>query len=344
VTTTALYGMHAGTPTFTNSTAAVVTDVAAVYAATFTIGAATGITVTNSYGLLAQAPTTGTNKYAIAATASGNNTPVWKVDGAGVTTQSGALLFGAVTSINSSGVLQAAAVPALTGDMTTAGGALATTVVGAAGTFYVGTGGSKLKNNTGVVEVRNNADTLYADMKAANGTFTGDLAVTGNLNITGNINEVTITSLAVTDLVIRSNAGATNATTPTLVTATRTLGAFDDAKGAGIYVTRFSATTTRQDVGLMWDETAKQFTLTYVGGAGTTTDLRVAGFYAVACAAATTTTVTHNLNNLYPHVSVYEVTGKNLVDAEVVVIDVNSLSVNFATAPTAGFYQISVVG
>lgn len=43
-------------------------------------------------------------------------------------TLSNPLLFGAVTSINASGVLQAAAFPALTGDVTTSAGSLATTI------------------------------------------------------------------------------------------------------------------------------------------------------------------------------------------------------------------------
>jgi hypothetical protein len=38
-------------------------------------------------------------------------------------------------------------------------------------TFYIGTGGPKVKNAAGAIEIRNNADNAYANFRAANSTF-----------------------------------------------------------------------------------------------------------------------------------------------------------------------------
>jgi hypothetical protein len=66
--------------------------------------------------------------------------------------------------------------------------------------------------------------------------------------------------------------------------------------------------------------------------------------YAVNCAATTTTTVTHNLGTLDVVTAIITVSGGELVEADVLITGVNTLTVTFATAPTAGQYRIVVQG
>lgn len=66
--------------------------------------------------------------------------------------------------------------------------------------------------------------------------------------------------------------------------------------------------------------------------------------FAVNCSAATTTTVTHNLNTLDIVVAVVTVSGGAVVVADVAVTGVNTCTVTFASAPTAGQYRIVVHG
>jgi hypothetical protein len=67
--------------------------------------------------------------------------------------------------------------------------------------------------------------------------------------------------------------------------------------------------------------------------------------FAVDCAAATTTTVTHNFNTRDVHVQVYRATTPwDTVDTDVERTSVNVVTVGFASAPTAAQYRIVVQG
>ena len=67
--------------------------------------------------------------------------------------------------------------------------------------------------------------------------------------------------------------------------------------------------------------------------------------FAVDCAAATTTVVTHNFNTRDVEVQVYRATTPwDTVDTDVERTTVNSVTVGFASAPTAAQYRIVVQG
>lgn len=58
---------------------------------------------------------------------------------------------------------------------------------------------------------------------------------------------------------------------------------------------------------------------------------------------ATTFTIAHNLNSAYPVVAVYEATGKNLVIADVQIIDSNNVRVTFTTAPATNSFFVKIL-
>ena len=59
---------------------------------------------------------------------------------------------------------------------------------------------------------------------------------------------------------------------------------------------------------------------------------------------ATTIKVTHNLGSEDVTVAVKEVSTKQIVFADVQIVDSNSLNVLFASAPTSGQYRVVVIG
>jgi hypothetical protein len=67
--------------------------------------------------------------------------------------------------------------------------------------------------------------------------------------------------------------------------------------------------------------------------------------FTIGDGAATTYTVTHNLNNTDPTVTVWEAaaTGEKVI-ADVKKVDANSVQIIFGTAPASGAYKVSVVG
>lgn len=66
--------------------------------------------------------------------------------------------------------------------------------------------------------------------------------------------------------------------------------------------------------------------------------------YAVNVPTTATATITHNLGTLDVHVSVYEVATGNLVEPDIQVTTTNTVTLTFATAPTAGQYRAVVIG
>jgi len=67
--------------------------------------------------------------------------------------------------------------------------------------------------------------------------------------------------------------------------------------------------------------------------------------FSVACAAAVTTTVTHNFNTRNVTIDVYRATTPwDSVECDKERLDANNVTIRFATAPTAGQYTIVVMG
>jgi len=84
-----------------------------------------------------------------------------------------------------------------------------------------------------------------------------------------------------------------------------------------------------------------------IDGQGLYIDPTFAGLakrYAIDAATTATTTVTHNLNTLDVVVQVVQKANGEVVEADVLITGVNTVTVTFATAPTTGQYRIVVVG
>lgn len=61
-------------------------------------------------------------------------------------------------------------------------------------------------------------------------------------------------------------------------------------------------------------------------------------------AGSTTATITHNLGTLDVLVTLHEITGGAEVEVDVVAASTNTITLTFATAPTAGQYRVVVIG
>lgn len=152
--------------------------------------------------------------------------------------------------------------------------------------------------------------------------ITGNLQVGGNLNVVGTVNSVNTTQINIQDNKVKLNSGFTG--TPTT--------------DAGILVERGLET----DVEILWNETSDKWTLTNNG-----TDYHaITRKYAETLgASATSYTITHNLGTTDVTVQIFEAASPFAqVEADVKRTNSNSVTVEFAIAPSAGEYKVVVVG
>ena len=152
--------------------------------------------------------------------------------------------------------------------------------------------------------------------------ITGNLQVGGNLNVIGTVNSVNTTQINIEDNKVKLNSNF--AGTPTT--------------DAGITVERGLET----DVEILWNETSDKWTLTNNG-----TDYHViARKYAETLgASATSYTITHNLGTTDVTVQIFEAASPFAqVEADVKRTSSNTVTVDFAIAPSAGEYKVVVVG
>jgi hypothetical protein len=150
----------------------------------------------------------------------------------------------------------------------------------------------------------------------------GNLQVGGNLNVIGTVNSVNTTQINIEDNKVKLNSNFTGAPTT----------------DAGITVER----GTETDVEILWNETSDKWTLTNNGS-----DYHaIARKYATTLgSSATSYTITHNLGTTDVTVQIFEaLTPFAQVEADVQRSGVNSVTVNFASAPSAGEYRVVVVG
>lgn len=150
----------------------------------------------------------------------------------------------------------------------------------------------------------------------------------------------------------------TGATLDVNVTANRTVITADAIDIAATYVGQASITTLGTITTGVWNGTAIDLstgqvtgTLPLAKGGGYTTAataktaLGFIGKFGVACAAATSTVVTHNLGSRDVTVCVYRSTTPwDVVITDVEMTSVNTVTVRFAVAPAAGDYNIVVTG
>jgi hypothetical protein len=152
--------------------------------------------------------------------------------------------------------------------------------------------------------------------------ITGNLQVGGNLNVIGTVNSVNTTQINIEDNKVKLNSKFTG--TPTT--------------DAGIVVERGLET----DVEILWNETNDKWTLTNNG----TNYHAIARKYAETLgASATSYTITHNLGTTDVTVQIFEAASPFAqVEADVKRTNSNTVTVDFAIAPSAGEYKVVVVG
>jgi hypothetical protein len=174
--------------------------------------------------------------------------------------------------------------------------------------------------STGVV----NATTLNADIILTDGNVTvgGDLQVDGNLNVNGTVNAINRTEVNLVDNTIKLNTDFSG--TP--------------ITDAGIIVERGN----EADVSVLWKESATEWQVTNDG----------AHYHAIArkyaetlSTSSTSYSVTHNLDTTDVIVQIYQAASPYAqVEADVKHTDADTVTVDFAVAPSAGEFKVVVIG
>jgi len=152
--------------------------------------------------------------------------------------------------------------------------------------------------------------------------ITGNLQVGGNLNVIGTVNSVNTTQINIEDNKVKLNSNFTGVPTT----------------DAGITVERGDLS----DVEILWNETSDKWTLTNNG----TNYHSIARKYAeVLSSSSTTHPVTHSLGTTDVTVQIFEAASPFAqVEADVKITNENTVTIDFAVAPTAGQYKVIVVG
>jgi hypothetical protein len=152
--------------------------------------------------------------------------------------------------------------------------------------------------------------------------ISGNLQVGGNLNVVGTVNSVNTTQINIEDNKVKLNSNFTGAPTT----------------DAGILVERGSET----DVEILWNETSDKWTLTNNGS----NYHAIARKYAeVLSSSSVTHPVLHRLGTTDVTVQIFEASSPfSQVEADVKITNENTVTIDFAVAPTAGQYKVVVVG
>lgn len=153
-------------------------------------------------------------------------------------------------------------------------------------------------------------------------TVSGNLTVNGNLDVQGSINSISTTEINIVDNKVVLNSNVTG--TPTT--------------DAGIKVERGDSA----DVEILWDESSDQWKLT---NDGTNYHEVTRKYKETLSTSATSYSVSHNLGTQDVVVQIYEVASPyQQVFADVEHTDVNTTTIKFASAPSAGEYRVVVIG
>ncbi len=186
--------------------------------------------------------------------------------------------------------------------------------------FQIGTGGSKLKNNSGEIQIRNSGDSDYADLRVKN------LIVEGT---TTTINSETI-ELADNKLLLNSN----------IITSV-------DNDDGGIAVKRLDSGGERKDAELFYDTMDERWKTIQGNVEGTLVSSTVANkvIAQLGNGSLTSIPVTHNLNTRDCVVTIREnVSPYAMVITDMEFTDLNTITFKFAVAPTTNQYTATIIG
>lgn len=164
-----------------------------------------------------------------------------------------------------------------------------------------------------------NVDTILTE---GNVTVGGDLQVDGNLNVNGTVNAINRTEVNLVDNTIKLNTNFEG--TP--------------ITDAGIIVERGD----ESDVSVLWKESATEWQVTNDG----------AHYHAIArkfaetlSTSSTSYSVSHNLNTTDVIVQIYQAASPYAqVEADVKHTDADTVTIDFAVAPSAGEFKVVVIG
>jgi hypothetical protein len=169
-----------------------------------------------------------------------------------------------------------------------------------------------------------NATTLNTDTLATDGNVTvgGDLQVDGNLNVNGTVNAINRTEVNLVDNTIKLNTDFSG--TP--------------ITDAGIIVERGD----EADVSILWKESATEWQVTNDG----------AHYHAIArkyaetlSSSSTSYSITHSLDTTDVIVQIYQAASPYAqVEADVKHTDADTVTIDFAVAPSAGEFKVVVIG
>jgi hypothetical protein len=189
-------------------------------------------------------------------------------------------------------------------------------------TFFLGGTGIKLKNGSGTeLQIRNNADNAYADIRVK------------NIYIEGDTTQINSNDVNIGDSELLLNADLTAAA---------------QNSDGGIAIKRFKAdNVTRADVKMGYSESADRWQSTQGDADGTMVTAIVANKLTsvVGDGSVTSFILTHNLNTRDLTVTIRETdTPYAVVYTDVEMTSLNTITVKFAVAPSANRYTVTIVG
>jgi hypothetical protein len=187
-------------------------------------------------------------------------------------------------------------------------------------TFAIGASGVKIKNNAGTeLQIRNNVDDSYADLRV------------NNLVVEGTTTTINSNTVAIGDSEIELNSDVTYATN----------------SDGGLVIKRFKSDgTTRADAKLTFNNSTGKWQTTGGDVANTLVTTQIANKVTttIGNGSLTSIPVTHNLNTKDAVVSIREVSSDNAVMADWTYTDLNTITFKFSVAPASNAIAVTIIG